>query len=496
LHATSGKLYLQFISDGSVNLNGFKASWTSTPKPNSAPTVAAFTASKTNPAVNETVVLTDISSNEPYEWHWNLGDGTTSRQSTVTHSYQAPGAYQVTLKVNNCGSQSTTNSAIQVQSYPKMTLSTSAITSSLMTGDADTVAITISNQPTSGDLLFATSIDNLYYNPSAAISHSVFPDSLKLYEGAYADNGATISYSVANRVIHSVSLSGKKILIPTTQTDFYSLFYDDLTARGADVSFNATPSESTVNQADVILVDDNCNPLNTNTLQSFLENGGTLIIAGDENLSTYNNYLQNSSLSMTNEPCISGNCAYIAASKYTNNISQFEVSGNSLASIATTTSSQILLKDNNGLTFGAHANVGNGNIIVISDEIHAPTSYTLPGNAQLLYNTIGTMGTGVNWLSVSPSADTLTASQSSDLQVIMNANELLEGTYHGDIYVSSNSEIQKVAIPVTLNVTGIPQLAVSKSDINFGNALTSTSTQEYHCHQQWNGAFNHQYRIA
>jgi len=478
LHATSGKLYLQFISDGSVNLNGFKASWTSTPKPNSAPTVAAFTASKTNPAVNETVVLTDNSSNEPYEWHWNLGDGTTSRQSTVTHSYQAPGVYQVTLKVNNCGSQSTTNSTIQVQAYPKMTLSASTITSSLMTGDADTVAITIANQLTAGDLLFATNIDNLYFSPSEAISRSVFPDSLKLYEGAYADNGATISYSVANRVIHSVSLSGKKILIPTTQTDFYSLFYDDLTARGAEVSFNAAPSESAVNQTDVILVDDNCNPLNTNTLQSFLENGGTLIIAGDENLSTYNNYLQNSNLSMTNEPCISGNCAYIAASKYTNNISQFEVSGNSLASIATTTSSQILLKDNNGLTFGAHATVGNGNIIVISDEIHAPTSYTLPGNAQLLYNTIGTMGTGVNWLSVSPSADTLTASQSSDLQVIMNANELLEGTYHGDIYVSSNSEIQKVAIPVTLNVTGIPQLTVSKSDINFGNALTSTSVHK------------------
>lgn len=478
LHATSGKLFLQFISDGSVNLNGFKATWTSTPKPDSAPTVAAFTASKTNPAVNETVVLTDNSSNDPYEWHWNLGDGTTSRQSEVTHSYQAPGVYQVTLKAINCGSQATISSNIQVQAYPKMSLSASEISSSLMSGETETLAITISNEPAAGDLLFATSIDNLYYSPSAAISHSVFPDSLKQYQGNYADNGATISYSVTNRVIHSVSLASKKVLIPTTQTDFYNLLIDDLTARGAEVTFTATPSESTINQADVILVDDNCNALNSSTVQAFLQNGGTLIIAGDENLSSYNNYLQNSSLSMVNEPCTAGNCGYIATCQYTNDISQFEVSGNSLASIAITSQSQILLKDNTGLAFSAHALMGSGNIIVIADEIHAPTSYTLPGNAQLLYNIIGTIATGSNWLTVTPPADTLTAGYSSDLQVIINASNLLEGTYHGDIFITSNSETKKTAIPVTLNITGVPQLTVSKADVNFGSTMTSTSVRK------------------
>jgi PKD repeat protein len=34
---------------------------------------------------------------EPYEWIWDVGDGTTSEEFELVHSYDDPGIYDISL---------------------------------------------------------------------------------------------------------------------------------------------------------------------------------------------------------------------------------------------------------------------------------------------------------------------------------------------------------------------------------------------------------------
>lgn len=59
-------------------------------------------------ANNLSIVFTDNSTNNPGEWSWNFGDGTTSTEQNPAHDYAEVGVYQVCLTVTSlCGSTTT-----------------------------------------------------------------------------------------------------------------------------------------------------------------------------------------------------------------------------------------------------------------------------------------------------------------------------------------------------------------------------------------------------
>ncbi|OPZ44275.1 MAG: PKD domain protein [Euryarchaeota archaeon ADurb.BinA087] len=68
------------------------------------PPVPDFTASPTYGTVPLTVQFTDLSTNYPYIWSWNFGDGsivTGINQANPVHVYNTPGVYSVTLYALN-----------------------------------------------------------------------------------------------------------------------------------------------------------------------------------------------------------------------------------------------------------------------------------------------------------------------------------------------------------------------------------------------------------
>ncbi len=74
----------------------------------SAP-IVAFSASKTDVDVNESISFTDQSTNNPTSWAWDFGDGITSTQQNPSHSYTSQGTYSVSLTATNSyGSNSQT----------------------------------------------------------------------------------------------------------------------------------------------------------------------------------------------------------------------------------------------------------------------------------------------------------------------------------------------------------------------------------------------------
>ena len=62
---------------------------------------ADFTADQTTITVGESVQFTDESTNDPTSWSWKFGDGNTSNQQNLSHTYSSADTYTVELTVSN-----------------------------------------------------------------------------------------------------------------------------------------------------------------------------------------------------------------------------------------------------------------------------------------------------------------------------------------------------------------------------------------------------------
>lgn len=80
---------------------------------------AQFTADDFNPGLGQTITFMNQSGGQPpLRYTWDFGDGTTAQDPNPTHQYNAPGAYQVRLTVENSYGQSTAVWPVTVGSPP------------------------------------------------------------------------------------------------------------------------------------------------------------------------------------------------------------------------------------------------------------------------------------------------------------------------------------------------------------------------------------------
>ncbi|TMI16818.1 PKD domain-containing protein, partial [Candidatus Bathyarchaeota archaeon] len=89
---------------------------------------ASFTFSPANPQVGQAVSFTASASGgtQPYAYSWTFGDGGIGSGSSVTHSYQAAGSYNVVLTVIDAGGQTAKSTqTVTVSNPPPPTLTAS-----------------------------------------------------------------------------------------------------------------------------------------------------------------------------------------------------------------------------------------------------------------------------------------------------------------------------------------------------------------------------------
>ncbi len=72
-----------------------------------APPLADFGAAPTEGSTPLPVAFTDLSSNGPTFWLWSFGDGGIATEQSPSHTYTAPGVYDVTLVASNADGSST-----------------------------------------------------------------------------------------------------------------------------------------------------------------------------------------------------------------------------------------------------------------------------------------------------------------------------------------------------------------------------------------------------
>jgi PKD repeat protein len=107
------------VPGGSGFTDSGTASCVTTPAPPPAAPTAAFDATPTSGDAPLAVTFTDQSLNQPSEWAWDFGDGTTSTLQSPLHTYTAAGTYTVRLAVRNyTGSDSATRTDLVTVTVP------------------------------------------------------------------------------------------------------------------------------------------------------------------------------------------------------------------------------------------------------------------------------------------------------------------------------------------------------------------------------------------
>ena len=82
------------------------------------------------------------------------------------------------------------------------------------------------------------------------------------------------------------------------------------------------------------------------------------------------------------------------------------------------------------------------------------------------------------WLSGEDINDTIHPGEGQAVSVTLDASGLNAGSYVAGISLHSNDPLQpQLVVPVSLNVTGIPQIEVPDTLVNFGNIMQNTTSQ-------------------
>lgn len=96
--------------------------------------------------------------------------------------------------------------------------------------------------------------------------------------------------------------------------------------------------------------------------------------------------------------------------------------------------------------------------------------------------TIPFSGATPNWLSSDPSSGVITfvsgGSNSGDVEIVFDASGLAEGTYSGTLIINPNEPLDPQVINITLNVTGIAEVSVEQSALDFGPVLAGLSNTQ------------------
>ncbi len=103
LTASTGKMYVQFVSNSTSTRSGFEASWTSVSKSFNAP-VAAFRAPDTLYTGTDFTFISNSTGTDPeISWDFNGDDITDAMGEIASYQFNNPGTYLVRLEIEDCG---------------------------------------------------------------------------------------------------------------------------------------------------------------------------------------------------------------------------------------------------------------------------------------------------------------------------------------------------------------------------------------------------------
>lgn len=448
--STGQHLTLRFTSDASITAPGFVAHWQMVG--GAVPPVALFVPSDTNPALGLPITFLNNSANATH-YLWDFGDGNTSTDTNPTHSYLLPGTYTVLLTAYNCaGLQNVYSLAISTQSAGALTYLPAAFNITLAQGDSVIVPLTISN--TGAGLL------------------------------TYSLEGAPLQATKRLKVLALVNEADVPQEYAFT-LQAINAFYTDYILTEI-TTYDASALQNALVGKDVLLIpeQENCSTANATAftafapiLQSFVENGGTVVVNGTNqsaclfNLGLFsgayqNFYVGNLTQSLPADPLMTGVTNPYAALATTN---FYDI----------TNPDAVRVVEYNGYDVVCYRNIGMGKAILIGHDYR----FSNPDMQRIQANALKTTPQAQaadGWLYVSGNAGMLTAGQSATIQVEFNSVGMYGSTYTQNITLYTNDPNNPiVVIPCNITITGgTPNIELSTTILTFGATMQGMTEQQ------------------
>ncbi len=313
----------------------------------------------------------------------------------------------------------------------------------------------------------------------SGLSHNLFSwESLKDELIISNQNGGS-ALAIDSVLIKNISNTAG-ILSDTTQVDLAGIhiqtpgnsnydFMDAMISNGALV----TNVLDTIKTGDVICVNANSSYYlsdeNINFVSSWVENGGGLYIEAN------NAEVSTGLMNLISSIGVQLNELSIATGLYsaTNHTVMNRVEPGELIDYAnsylTYDEGTALILDDQEQSFAVAINHGYGRIIISSFE----ALYQFSNDHQQLFalNAMRWLSNKKDWIWVSDyPTDSIAAGESHVLSVDFNASGKMEGSYRADIEIYSNDPVHEFeSVPITLNVTGIPMLALANDTLELEN---------------------------
>jgi Zn-dependent metalloprotease len=441
--ATSGAMYIYFHTDGSVVSSGFAANW-STVETVSTPLTASFAVSNLNPVFGTPVSFTDQSTNSPSSWIWDFGDGNISTDQNPMNAYFSSGLHTIQLIASTCGFSDTTSLVINVQGPPIIEVNPDSLSVTISCGDSITVPIVVRNIG-NGPLHYST-------NPTGGGSGG----SVNVVAWTYGvDYGGEYTNTIngLNNYYTNYTLTETTTTNPATLQSFLSTADVLLIAEQETASF---------------LILQGMAP----TLQNYVNNGGWIIVCG-------NDYTDINALGLFN----------ISTGINASGGVQTIVDANSPLLANTTAPINML----NATFYGTFSNIGFNTVTsytgssVIGDldigsgkAIYIGFDYfqNTPNSDQIIANAVewASMSTRTPWISNSPDSGIVVGGDSMLVDVIINGSGMTGGIYNGSLVFQSNDSLNPTLhIPVHLTITGTPSIAFSENCVLFDSTMQFTT---------------------
>ena len=435
VYATSGSMYIEFFTDGSVTYAGFDGSWTTQQFSTVAP-VALFTLSDPTPPLSYPVSFTDISQNGPTSWFWNFGDGNTSTQRNPVHAYATPGTFTITLTAFTCDSSDITTQNITVQGPPRYVATIDTLSINLACGGSGSLVFPFSNAG-AGELMtvvntsFGGTLEVLALTYGTDLT-TEFPNTISSINQYFTNYNLTTVNTISPSVLQNELIGKHVFLIPEMETATTSVF-----TQFAPI------------------------------LQTFVNGGGKVVFCGaysGQDPCIFNTGLFSGSFA-TSLSGVQINTGILTDSLLSGVSVPFYAPNGTFAFNITNSDKQAVLT-----YFGddivTRRNIGSGSAIYVAFDYY---QYN-PEAARIIANAIKSNNTATlaPWISIAVDTILVNPANSGQYDLTINTNGLNAGSYWYDLVITTNDPTNPIdTVTIHLNISGQPLLSLDQNCINY-----------------------------
>lgn len=325
---------------------------------------------------------------------------------------------------------------------------------------------------------------------------TVSPQSLafSLASGSSSNQALTLSNSSASAVTWTAvpgltggpsqggPLQGVRVLVIDSSAGYSDDLRSRLQSAGATASFvyyyNFDPAN--LAEIDLVFIDgslENLSAALTTALRNWVSAGGALILGHDYYYLSYANVLAAGSGITFSMSATSATTTSLLPHPATYGVTSLPSAY--FESKLTVTAPAIPIATTGSITVGAAVQLGSGRMIFLTDNMWEDRTGTETRHLDFaLQASRWATKRSVDWLRVSSYSGTTAAGGNSPLTVTVDATGIPAGIHHADLVFSSGTPAQTLTVPVQLQVSGVPELAVTPAVINvpptFANSFQET----------------------